>query len=329
MTGILVRVDNAAGTLVTPGPITTASGLTITRTLDKSGAFSCRLPATDDRALALIQNERWVDVMKQRDAGLQSIFWGVIKKSTFAEVSGGSSRQVTGLDAIAELKHIDVGRGLIYRQSTLVSVVADLVSKVSGWTATVEASVADHVIDARFDGVKVLKALQTLIKNNGLHFRLMSNRHLEVGVFGQSNGLRVMKTGSVTRELRSNPQVLVVDKLSVSTTSHELVNWIEGLGAGEGEAAALTLEHCTRSLANGDPYDVGVTARNGQTVYYIANQASIDDIGLRTETVQYDDIIPLSNTYGDIVNAANALYDAIVADLDRRSVVQESVYPDG
>lgn len=52
--------------------------------------------------------------------------------------------------------------------------VSSLVGLAAGWSASIDAGLP--TISARLDGASVLKALRSIAKHNGLHFRLGSTR---------------------------------------------------------------------------------------------------------------------------------------------------------
>jgi hypothetical protein len=67
-----------------------------------------------------------------------------------------------------------------------------------------------------------------------------------------------------------------------------------------------------------------VTGPDGTTLYYLQDDDSIADFGELQKVGTFKDIAPLSNAEGDVINAANALYDAAAEYLLRHGVPQRS-----
>lgn len=275
------------------------------------------LVGTDEQALTLLTNERRVRIYGETLDGTARVLGdGIIRQRNMTEQSGGVTLQVSGPDALDELKRVNTLLARTYRD-TVQNVVDVLLGLATGWTATVDASIASNTIDVRYDGVSVLAALQNIADRYGYHLRLSSStaRTLEISEFGDDNGLRISKTEIVTTETIQNSELLMVQRLSQGQTSEQIYNWLLPIGAGEG-TAALTLEKSTRT----SPYTIqSTTAGDGRTLYYISDAASISTYGTIQKVGQFKEIAPNGNTNTDIVAAANALYDAAVEDLQRHT----------
>jgi hypothetical protein len=156
--------------------------------------------------------------------------------------------------------------------------------------------------------MSVLKALQLLADQQGLHLRLgTTHRRIEFGAFGEASGLTFINTQAAPAALYGNDDVALIERFTVEHSAEVAANWLIPLGAGEG-VAQLTLQHATRIGL----YTVqSMTGPDGQTLYYIADAASIAALG-RIEKVGVFYIAPVTNS-DDIENAANALYDAAYA----------------
>ena len=299
------------------GPVTAIKSASFRRALDGAGTFNMSLVGTDEQALTLLTNERRVRIYGEALDGTARVLGdGIIRQRNMTEQSGGVTLQVSGPDALDELKRVNTLLARTYRD-TVQNVVDVLLGLATGWTATVDASIASNTIDVRYDGVSVLAALQNIADRYGYHLRLSSStaRTLEISEFGDDNGLRISKTEIVTTETIQNSELLMVQRLSQGQTSEQIYNWLLPIGAGEG-TAALTLEKSTRT----SPYTIqSTTAGDGRTLYYISDAASISTYGTIQKVGQFKEIAPNGNTNTDIVAAANALYDAAVEDLQRHT----------
>lgn len=297
------------------GPVTAIKSASFRRAFDGAGTFNMSLVGTDEQALTLLTNERRVRIYGTTLDGTARVLGdGIIRQRNMTEQSGGVTLQVSGPDALDELKRVNTLLARTYRD-TVQNVVNNLLAFATGWTATVDASIASNTIDVRYDGVSVLAALQNIADRYGYHLRLSSStaRTLEISEFGDDNGLRISKTEIVTTETIQNSELLMVQRLSQGQTSEQIYNWLLPIGAGEG-TAALTLEKSTRT----SPYTIqSTTAGDGRTLYYISDSASISTYGTIQKVGQFKEIAPSGNTNTDIVAAANALYDAAVEDLQR------------
>lgn len=314
-------VYDVSGNRLGDGPVTTIKSATVSRALDGAGQFGLSIVGIDPRALDLMQPERRVQIFVEDTGGVRILGEGIVVRRNLYEIPSGVGLSVDGPDILNELKRRNTLLARIYNQETLSDIIDDLIALVPGWTATVDAAIASDVLDARFDGVSILKSLQEINKRYGYHFRVSNagSRIVEISNFGENNGLRVHGTEVVTQELLANPDVLTVERIRTSENSEGVVNWIIPLGAGEG-IAALTLEHSTRTT----PYTIqSMAGPDGTTLYYISDSTSVTTFGEIQKVVQFKEVAALSNTDVDIENAANALYDAAANWLSKYVDVRE------
>src|SRR3990167_8689613 len=308
-------VYDASGNRLGQGPVTAITGAEIHRSLDGAGSWSMRCIGTDARALDLLTNERRVKIWFADTGGVRMAGEGIIRTRNLAESPTVVALRVTGPDILDELKRSNSLLARIYNQETVQDVADDLIGLAGGWAVDVHSGIASDLVDARYDGVSVLKAFQDIAKRYGVHIRASASasKTLEIGSFGESNGLRIHKIERITQEALANPALLMVQTISKDDDSEDLYNWLLPLGAGEG-TAALTLEHSTRTT----PYAISsVIGPDGTTLYIITDAASAATYGTIQNVGQFKEIAPLSNSETDIINAANALYDAAVQDLIR------------
>ncbi len=313
---IWADVFDAAGNRLGEGPITSIGSAKITRVLDGAGEISLSLPLTDGRVNDLITNECRVTLwLYQANGDKRELGRGILRK-----LNGKDANELTlspnGPDQLDELRRKSVLLARIYNGTAVNTAVAALVGLVSGWT--VDTTGITGNLYARFDGMSVLAALQEVAKNRGLHFRLNGDKAITFGALGDTAPLRIIQAGQAAAmlNLERNDDVALIESLTWVHDSEAVANWIIPLGGGQGEAA-LTLKHCTRSIAGGYAYNVQtMTGPDGSTLYYLADATSIAAYGQIEKTFTCE-ITPVSHSSVDLTNAANALYDAAVAYLLR------------
>jgi hypothetical protein len=322
-------VYDANGNRLGDGPITTVISCTVNRVLDGVGTITFNTVATDPRALALLQTRRRFRIYVNDLSGTREIARGIILKRKFQESGGSASWSFTCADALHELKDYNtlIARKII---ATFGGVCQQLIELVPGWTIDIETNIETTLargdngrpspLRTRFDGVSVLKALQLLVKNHGVHFRLGSGALVEVGAFGDSAPFSVLNAGQLLDEVVDNPAILIVDRLEKIENGEDVVNWIIPLGGGT-DTAAVKLKKSTRTA----PYTIIKEVNQyGQKHWYMADEISIAKYGRVQRVVSVKDIVPISNTEVDKTAAANALYDAATAYLERNALLQQS-----
>lgn len=311
---IWADIYDSAGNRLGAGPVQNLTRISVTRALDGIGSIRASAILTDERAAALLQNERRIRLYVEHNNITRELGRGVIRQIRRNISEGGFSLEVDGPDDLDELTRYNTLLGRSYSGLSVAGVAAALAG-IAGWSTLPTG--ADNIISARFDGASVFKALRELAEHQGLHIRRADlDKHIEIGPFGDSSGVRIQNAQSAEIETQFNDEIMLIDRLRIDQTSEAVANWIVPLGQGEGEAA-LTLAKTTRS----SPYTVGqMIGPNGKTLYYLADQASIDLYGRIERVVTFKQIGAVSNSDADLVLAANALYDAAAAWLQRNSV---------
>jgi len=317
---LLCDVYDAAGTRLGAGPVQTLQSVSVQRVLDGAGTITFSTPTSDARALELLTVRRRVRIYAETLDTVREIARGVILQRRFTENASGASYTFTCADNLEELKYVNTLLGRAYKQARLDTTINSLMALVTGWTATVESGVAGKLLEARFDGASVLKALQQITTNIGVHFRLGEGNVLEVGAFGGAASISAMNTATTNAELYANLDVAVIDRIEAGDDAENIVNTVIPLGAGEG-VAALTLKRSTRT----SPYAIkSATGPDGRTYWYLEDAASVAAYGRVWGVALFKDIAPITNAKADRINAANALYDAAAAYLARAGVIQKS-----
>lgn len=300
--------------------------------LDEAGTFDLQC-VVSEKVFTYLVRDNEVSIWAQEDTETP-LEWmrGVIIKTRVQETGDNITVSISGRDLMEELRWKTVGLGRTYTAQTVQDIMDDLVSDVSGWTASVETAHASDIQTARFDGTKVLKAILKSADQLGLHARMgTETRVLEIGAFGDAattelgQTIYIMhSTSSVSRELYDNDAVLLVDAISVTEDGDTLVNWAIPMGAGEG-SAATTLKYTSYKILNED----GTTYQSGTTPYYPiytrVNDASIREFYIdasagdteHQDTLSFKEIGPIANSTLAKQYAADALAVACIEQLKR------------
>lgn len=311
-------VYNALDQKVGKGPLWSLTGATISRALDGAGSVTISAPGTEERAIDLLQNERRIKLYGLQPGPvedmetLRHLGTGILRNIKARTNPSGWTLDADGPDSLDLLKRKSTLLARIYSGLSVAQIAADLAA-LAGWTTVIDAAYTSKMLQCRFDGVSVLRALQNLAQGQGLHLREgAADRTVEIGAFGQSSGLRLVNAAYAPVEIAANDNIMLIETLNVSRISEQIVNWLVPIGGGEGESA-ITLQHCTRV----GPYAVQQITVNGKTHYYIADAVSIAAYGQIEQVGTFKDINAISNSDADLEAAANALYDAAVAWLQR------------
>lgn len=309
------------------GSVTTLENASMTRKLDAAGTWKGSFPP-EENALALFQPRRFVVLTYQRDEEIpRELGRGVIGEDSVSVNASRTACSAGGSDQLEFLMRRTVKSNRQYTAASVGSIAQDLVSIVPGWSAVIASDVSGLTSSARFDAATVMKAVVRLVEENDIHLRPGVNPStVEFGHFGSFNGIyAVGGMGSVPVEMSGNDQVVLIKTISRTRSSKgsDFFNRLYIFGAGQNIDAALTLEKSTRGAPT-YPYAIQNVTENGRKLYYIEDAASVAAYGVVEAFGQYKEIAPLSTTSGDVINAANALYDAGVRDLRLHKDVVEA-----
>ncbi len=312
-------VYDAAGERLGDGPITTLTSARVTRALDGAGSVQVDAPLGDARAMALLQNENWLRVYLEEDGQTRELGRGVIKQVRLASSAGSETLSADGPDSLNALKNVNTLLARTFSTQPVETIAAALVALADDWTLDSDAGLP--TISARFDGVSVLLALQKLAEQQGLHLRLGdAAQTVEFGTFGAASGVTLLNSQLAPDGVYDNDEIALVSQLTLQQSTEATANWLLPVGAGEGRAA-LTLEHSTRS----SPYPIqSMTGPDGATLYYLVDTASVALYRQIQKVGAFKNIAPVSNSDNDILQAANALYDAAAAWLARSALRQDT-----
>lgn len=310
-----VIYDAAYSAVVADGPVF-AVRVQFTRQLDRLGLGRATFPA-EPRVLQYLTARRVVElwlypssdeIKDGRAARLVGAF--IATDITIRHTSSGVVVEASGPSAMLALKNAITLPGLSYDNSTIAAITSDLIGLTS-WSVSNEAALSSDNWSGRFQGETVLKALTTVLQSTGYHFRESTTATtVDCGAFGSDSGLTIEYIEGDTAEgLYEDGAPFVLEDISIISASDELYNYIVPFGAGDGDAA-LTLEDSNRA-------GISSTSVNGRTHYYISDATSISAYGQVETRLNFKKIGPIGASSTQVQRAANALYDAAKAYLDR------------
>jgi hypothetical protein len=303
-----LRVDilDASGNLVGDGPLMTVMDVKRTRELDRIGGVRFPVPATDPRTQYLTAGRRYK---------LYHTTHGYLGEYLHRELSVAPGDRplltVEADDQLRELAQISTLFNRNYNNQFLGVITTDLLTLAAGWSGGSVANVG--YTTAEFQGESVLSAIVNLAKGGGAHFRLNGDRVLDFGEFGSASGVRAVLPPELSGATPTGAsEICYIDSVSVAEEGGGIVNRIIALGAGQGESQ-LSLRW-VQNINASYPVQSG-TNPDGSTYYYIQDSASQTAYGTITKIYRRNDIRPISNSLGDLQNAADALYNAALATL--------------
>jgi hypothetical protein len=299
-------------------PITDIISASITRNLDGAGNIEITVPPNANNLDALV-NERQLWIYAQADTEPPRLIGtGYIRKRRIVASASGMQMSISGPDLLDALRRKSVLLGRIFDAQAIGTIASDLIGLIgNSWQISLDTSISADTQTARFDGATILKALIRIAEEKGAHIRAgLQPKTVELGTFGSNTDLIAIEPpASISIDMYSNDNVLLVDRITQIEESDDVVNWIIPIGAGEG-SAAQTLKESTRT----GPYPIQtMTAPDGRTLYYLANAPSVAAYGEIQRVVTFKEIGPIANSTTAKTLAANALYDAAVAWLQRNS----------
>ena len=298
--------DNRLG----DGPLTKIIDVTITKSLDRVTDWSLSMQLADPRAYLLII-ERRIKIFAAWHGVQRELIHGIIRKRMVQDSIAGPVLTISGQGIETELKRINVLPGRRFNNRGLQQLVDEL-NGLTDWTLLLDHRISDIVVNLRFDGVSILKALQSLYTNYGIHLRIYPNRILYISRLGQESGLRISRVETLRGGQLDNGALVPAINMSEDVDSDQIFNRLYVFGGGEGNGA-LTFGTTTRT----SPYPIRSILRNGSVHYYIEDTASIARYGLIEKLIQFKAIVPVNNSRTAVRAASNFLYDTAVQFLQR------------
>lgn len=301
------RIDilDASGNILGDGPLINVSRLETTDSLDKIGSAVFEVPASDPRT-AYIQAGRQFDIYDAED-GVHMRFLGrySYKSRKISDKNGVGLLAISCYDALRELSKSTVAFRRTYNNVAVETVIADLISDVSGWSTSIDSGIGNTTVS--FEGESPFSAIDVLRDRWGQHFRLQQTspalRIFEFGAFGDDSGVRICDMrGQEQAQIAMKPEVAIVESIRLVDEADEIFNSIVALGAGHG-VSQLTME--TATLGSYD-LDEGIND-DGSSFWYIQDDTSVTNYGEIWKVLTFPNIRPITNSAANIVNAANAL----------------------
>jgi len=168
---------------------------------------------------------------------------------------------------------------------------------------------------ASFSGETILSGLIRLANHKGEHFYLGEGRQI-VWVRNDyvSSGIRAIQGGHPIA-LEDNEDVAIIDKLSQSKDSYELISRIYPYGSGNG-AIRINLSKTTRTAPP------GFTLNKEEN--YLKRDSTEATYGRIEKYLSWKEISPIDNTDDNVITAANVLFDAALEHLLRYSEPQRA-----
>jgi hypothetical protein len=317
-TRLTVDIENRSGARVGAGPLVTVLSLDYGYRLSESGDFSAVLALSDPRA-ALVLPKSAVLAFYFDDVLL---FKGIVENTTKAVDQAGvlrltiKGRDLTGELAEAPIASLDVtdgaGGGVTNGPSRILT-AANAFNGTS-WTLDTSAGYAttSGQLYGQYSGESALTALIMAAQKTGEHWRIMTDGSRKIAWLRTSTpnrNLRAIPTAGEPVAAEGNPNICYIQGFSEEVDAYRMITRIYPYGAGDGDMR-LTLHACNR------PPITGFTRDNDEN--FIESDAAVTTIGKSIGLhVRFQDIRPISNTSADTTSAANQLYDAALAYLQR------------
>jgi len=300
--GTRFRIDilDSSGDRLGDGPLTTVLSLSDTRSLDKIGECSFRLPAGDERTQHIAAGVQF-DIYDAVDNYLGRYLY------RSKVVSGRASDAIMTVDCWDVLRELTWDTVAFHRTYSTVNIeiiVDALLALGDGWTSDVDAGVGAATIV--YQGENVLRAINQLRELTGLHYRLSGTKTVDFGAFGNDSGVRLVNPrGQVQDDIRTRTEIGLINSIRITDESDSIWNRVIPLGSGEG-----TAQQTIEGTVGGDyATETGVNP-DASNYYYIEDDTSIDDYGLRVKVIIFNNIVPISNSETGKEDAADALKEA-------------------
>ncbi len=308
-TGFYIDIEDSSGQRLGSGPIMSASKWRITMRMDKAGSFDFEMPATDPKA-TIVQKKRIARAYAFMNGQRIEVGAGVIDNIRRQPAADGKvTLQVSGDDLIRELTYRSVLNLKLYTGGNPVSHAAAVAAVGSyapaGWIFTADGSPPNDSIYGYFNGETVLQGAIKVAQKSESHFYRGVGRNLIFASNFTSSGVRAIRARG---ELA--PATCAIVSLSEQINTYDLITRIYPRGSGNANAQ-LTLRATTRTAPAGFILN---KADN-----YIEHVASVTNYGRIERQIDFREIGPILNTDADIVAASNALFDAALETLKRRS----------
>ena len=222
-----VDVLNNSDVVQGAGPLFNVVSVEITEELDRAGRVAVTVPASDERAIALLGVENRLRV-RTPDG---NIAYGLVEK---LDVAAGQKPLVTasGPDALGELVHPNAGYDRVYDDLAVAAAIIGTTGTATsllggtGWTqGSVDTGLGDATIS--YNGETILEALCLLAEQLGKHFRQGTTaRTLDFGAFGVDSGVRITNLAHVLAVQEDADDLAYVGQVAVGEIGSDIENRI-------------------------------------------------------------------------------------------------------
>lgn len=309
---LYATIHDSTGATLGSGPILTVSRLSVKRSLDGVGSFSCSIPVMDQAAWKLITNEREIRVYRSFGKVRREIIRGIIRNIAVDYIGKKSMINISGPDTLDALTRRTTGRFMSYDNQPVQSIIDNLLLKFPGWTSIVDSGLGNQSV--KFGGANVFKSLATMAEHKGVHIRQGPlPQQIEFGAFGVDQGITLINSPVMDDALYDDISFIQIKKLTMTQNSNTIATRIRPIGSGEG-VAAVTLRLSNRTT----PFAIQSVVENGQTEYFL-DSPNIATYGIIERYVTFKEIVPIGNTLTSQGYAANELYDAAATWLQKNS----------
>jgi hypothetical protein len=304
-----IDLENSAGVKQGGGPITSASSWHYTARLDEAGEFSFTMPASDPKAAA-VQKKRIARAYALLGSAWVEVGAGIVDHIERQPQDDGSVLlNVSGNDLIRELTYRSVLNLKLYLGGNPVTHAQALTAvsgfAPSGWTFTADSSPPNNSVYGYFNGETVLQGMIKIAEKSQSHFYRGAGRSLIFASTFTASGVRAVQARG---DLSS--ATCAITSLSETVELYDLFTRIYPRGSGNAEAQ-LTLKASSRATPSGFVVD--------KNANYIEATAPTATYGRIERQLDFRDIGPVANTNGDIIAAANMLFDSALETLKRNS----------
>ena len=306
--------------IVGPGPLVNCETFSYTEVLNGAGQWSARFPHNDER----------LNIIELKAHGLA--FWiagayamhGVIERWRI-DIDSNGRRYIEfhGRDVLADLAEAPVafleledgsGGGVSDGPADVLT-EANTVNSTSWALDTTEGyATTSTEVYAKYAGESALNALVKIAEHIGENFRLLGdpaapNRVVWMRTDQDDSGKRAIQSIGPDVEVEKNDDIVLIRSLSEARNGIRMANRIYPYGGGEGEAR-LTLAATSKSA----PAGFTLSAANN----YIESTTERTALGWHLPIYrEFKSIRPISNTDADLEAAADYLFDAAIASLQR------------
>lgn len=292
-----IDIENASGTKIGDGPISTAKEWTNTDKLDLAGTFSFTMSLTDEK-VKYLQPKNRVKCYTLINNSRSILGYGIIDKTEININDDGTKELTVSGDNIArELTYRSVG--FLQLADSAGNGVSNAIQTVmafapSGWTRSGETTDAVY---ASFDGDSVLSALTKIAESNGEHFRILPTKKI---VWFANETTPIIRAERVINNVSdsSNTDICFIKNITKTSDSYDLITRLYPYGSGNGSERL-------------DLYWSNISSISGYTINktnnYIQNNTTYGTYGLIERYLSWKDISPISNSDNDLTSASNTL----------------------